>query len=167
MDGVDKVRAALDRVLGWVVIAVVLLLVLDVCWGVITRYILGEQAKWTEELARFLLIWVALLGGALAFGRGGHLGVDFFVSKLHPDAQRLMQAVGVLLTMFFAGAILVAGGSTLMHDMLVVEQRTPALGWMMGYVYLALPISGVAVLLYACLDAWILVKGRANEAVER
>ena len=167
MDGVSSVRAGLDRVLGGVVIAVVFLLVVDVCWGVITRYILGEQAKWTEELARFLLIWVALLGGALAFGRGGHLGVDYFVNKLHPDAQRLVQVVGVLLTMFFAGASLVGGGTSLMLDMLVVEQRTPALGWMMGYVYLALPISGVAVVMYAFMDAWTLVKEWVGEAFER
>jgi TRAP-type C4-dicarboxylate transport system permease small subunit len=136
--------SALDAVL----ICAVALLVLDVVWGVFTRYILGEQAKWTEELARFLLIWVALLGGAVAFGTRGHLGVDFFVGRLHPEARRLAAAAVHLAVLFFAGMIFIYGGSRVVADALAMEQMTPALNWKMGYVYLALPVSGVFMALF-------------------
>jgi len=119
-----------------------------VVWGVFTRYALGQQAKWTEELARFLLVWVALLGGAVAFGSKAHLGVDYFVSKLHPDATRLTTMVANLVVLFFAVAVLLLGGARVVSDALVLEQTTPALGWKMGYVYLALPISGFFVVMY-------------------
>lgn len=129
-------------------IIAVALLVLDVVWGVFTRYVMGEQAKWTEELARFLLIWVALLGGALAFGSKAHLGVDFFVGKFHPDTKKSMAILSHVVVLFFGGAVFLYGGSRIVSDAFAVEQMTPALGWKMGYVYMALPISGIFMLLF-------------------
>jgi TRAP-type C4-dicarboxylate transport system permease small subunit len=116
--------AALDAVL----IIAVAVLVFDVVWGVFSRYVLGGQTKWTEELARFLLIWISLLGGAVAFGTKGHLGVDYFVEKFHPDARKLMTVVVHLFVLFFAGVIFLYGGSRVVADALAMEQTTPALG---------------------------------------
>jgi len=138
----------MTKALDAVLIVAVGLLVLDVVWGVFTRYAMGAQAKWTEELARFLLVWVALLGGAVAFGTKGHLGVDFFVGKFHPDARKLMAIVGHVIVLFFAGAVFLYGGIRVVADALAMEQMTPALGWKMGHVYLALPIAGVFMTLF-------------------
>jgi len=138
----------MTKALDAVLIVAVGLLVLDVVWGVFTRYALGAQAKWTEELARFLLVWVALLGGAVAFGTKGHLGVDFFVGKFHPDARKLIAVVVHLVVLFFAGSVFLYGGCRMVLDALAMEQMTPALGWKMGHVYLALPIAGVFMVLF-------------------
>ncbi|WP_201774640.1 TRAP transporter small permease [Kiritimatiella glycovorans] len=152
--------AALNAVL----IVAVGLLVLDVVWGVFTRYIMGEQAKWTEELARFLLVWVALLGSAVAFGTKAHLGVDFFIHKLHPDMHKVMGVAAHLITLFFAGAIFLYGGSRFVIDALNMEQMTPALGWKMGYVYLALPIAGVFMVLYTLENLAETLAARPHDA---
>ena len=141
-------KKRLTAALNGVLIIAVALLVLDVVWGVFTRYAMGEQAKWSEELARFLLVWVSLLGGAVAFGTKGHLGVDFFVSKFDPQARKIMAVFVHLVVLFFAGAIFLYGGGRVVMDALAMEQTTPALGWKMGYVYLALPISGVFMILF-------------------
>ena len=141
-------RDGLTRGLEAFIVATMALLVADVVWGVFTRYALGQQAKWTEELARFLLVWVALLGGAVAFGTKAHLGVDYFVNQLHPAAGRLTAVVAHLVVLFFAGEVLLHGGALVVSEALTLEQTTPALGWKMGYVYLALPISGLFVMLY-------------------
>ena len=74
-----RTNMILVRILEILAILAMGTLVLDVVWGVMTRYLIGEQAKWTEELARFLLIWVSMLGGALAFRRREHLGIDFLI----------------------------------------------------------------------------------------
>jgi len=141
-------RAGLTRGLELFIVATMALLVADVVWGVFTRYALGAQAKWSEELARFLLVWVALLGGAVAFGTKAHLGVDYVVNRLHPAAGRLTAVVAHLVVLFFAGEVLLHGGARVVSEALTLEQTTPALGWKMGYVYLALPISGLFVVLY-------------------
>ncbi|MEQ8209501.1 MAG: TRAP transporter small permease [Lacipirellulaceae bacterium] len=138
----------MTRFLEIVLMVAVALLVLDVVWGVFTRYAMGQQANWTEELARFLLVWVTLLGGAVAFGTKGHLGVDYFVGKFHVDARKSMAVIGHLIVLFFAFAIFLYGGARVVSDTFAMEQVTPALGWRMGYVYLALPISGVFMVLY-------------------
>jgi TRAP-type C4-dicarboxylate transport system permease small subunit len=143
-----KSRIALCRLLETVLILAVLVLVLDVLWGVFTRYALSEQAKWSEELARFLLVWISLLGGAVAFGEKAHLGVDFFVGKFAPDARKFMTIIGQLIVLFFAISIFIIGGSKVVAEALSMEQMTPALGWKMGYVYLALPIAGVFMILF-------------------
>ena len=148
LDGLLKFKKGMTAVLNWTLIVAVFLLVVDVVWGVFTRYVMGEQAKWTEELARFLLIWVSLLGGAVAFGTKGHLGVDYFVGLFHPEARKLMAVVSHLIVLFFAGAIFVFGGWRVVADTLALGQTTSALPLKMGYIYLALPISGIFMLLY-------------------
>ena len=153
-------KDGLTRGLELLIIATMALLVVDVVWGVFTRYALGQQAKWSEELARFLLVWVALLGGALAFRTKAHLGVDYFVNLLHPDARRLTAVVADLVVLFFAGAVLLLGGASVVREALALEQTTPALGWKMGYVYLALPISGFFVVLYTIDNLVETIRGR-------
>ena len=145
---------ALDSVL----IVAVLLLVLDVVWGVFTRYVMGEQAKWTEELARFLLVWVSLLGAAVAFGSKAHLGVDYFVGKFDSEVRKMMTVFTHLVVLFFAIAIFVWGGGRVVADALAMDQMTPALGVKMGYVYLALPIAGVFMVLFTVenlIETWV------------
>jgi len=153
-------KDGLTRGLELLIIATMALLVVDVVWGVFTRYALGEQAKWSEELARFLLVWVALLGGALAFRTKAHLGVDYFVNQLHPDARKLTAVAADLVVLFFAVAVLLLGGTSVVREALALEQTTPALGWKMGYVYLALPISGFFVVLYTVDNIMETLRGR-------
>ena len=139
----------LTQLLHLVAIVVISILVLDVIWGVLTRYIAGEQAKWTEELARFLLIWVSLLGGAIAYRGREHLGIDFIVAMLEPQVRKGMMLLTELLMCIVAVAILIYGGGQLVRDALILEQTTPALGWKMGHVYLVIPLVGVLMLLFS------------------
>lgn len=142
-------RRILVRSLELGLIGAMAALVFDVLWGVFSRYALNAQTAWTEELAIYLLIWISLLGGALVYGERGHLGVDYFVEKLDPAAQRLA-AVGVeLVALAFAGFALVYGGWVLVSETLASGQTSPALGWQMGYVYAAAPISGAFICFFA------------------
>lgn len=164
LEGLIRFKKGMVSVLNWMLIVAVALLVFDVVWGVFSRYVMGEQTKWTEELARFLLVWVALLGSAVAFGTKGHLGVDYFVGKLHPDARKLMAVAVHLIVLFFAGAIFIYGGGRVVADALAVEQTTPALGWKMGHVYLALPIAGFFMTLFAIENLIETLASPAEEA---
>jgi len=147
-----RIRESLTSVLEVLVIVVMGILVLDVLWGVLSRFVLGAQSRWTEELATMLLIWASLLGAGAAFGDKGHLGVDYFVKKLHPDAQKTMTVVATLVVGFFAGAVMVYGGYELVSKTLASGQVSPAMGLPVGYVYLAVPISGLFILLYCVED---------------
>jgi TRAP-type C4-dicarboxylate transport system permease small subunit len=102
-------------------------------------------------LATFLLIWVALLGAAVALGRGAHLGIDYFVSNL-PKESRLCTELFVFASVtLFSFLVMVVGGADLVRTTLRLEQISPALGLDMGYVYLAIPISGIFLVLYGVI----------------
>lgn len=169
LDALHKFKKGMVAALNWALIVAVFMLVASVVWGVLTRSIgslvvkmAGDsgwepwswlptgQANWTEEIARFLLIWVSLLGGAVAFGTKGHLGVDFFVGKFDPDARKLMAVVSHLIVLFFAAAVFLYGGWRVVSDTLILGQKTSSLSFLkMGHVYLALPIAGVFMVLFA------------------
>jgi TRAP-type C4-dicarboxylate transport system permease small subunit len=156
-------RTTARRIVEMMLMVAMGLLVLDVLWGVVSRFILGSQSRFTEELATMLLIWVSLLGASLAYGSGQHLGVDYFVGKLHPDAQRLMKTIVSLVVMAFAASVMVYGGSVLFSRTLASGQVSPAMGLKMGYVYLVVPISGILFILEA-LSALASPDNPADEA---
>jgi len=125
------------------------ILVVDVLWGVFSRYALGEQTRWTEELAVYLLVWISLLGAALTFREKGHLGVDYFMGKLEPSARRLSAMLVEVIVFAFSAFALVFGGWNLVVKTLASGQVLPALNLSMGYVYSVVPLSGVFFCLFA------------------
>lgn len=76
------------------------------------------SAKWTVELARVLHVGEALLGGALAFRAKAHLGVNYFVYRLHQDARRVTAVIADLVVLFVAGAVLLLGGVSMAREAL-------------------------------------------------
>ncbi len=134
--------------LRWVVIALVALMTVDVLWGVFSRFVLGSQAPYTDEAARFLLVWTSFLGGALAFEAKAHLGVDFLVAKFDPSARKAGAVVVQLLVLAFALLVLVGGGWRM--AMAQMGNNLATLPWLpRGVQYLAVPIGGAFVALFA------------------
>lgn len=161
----SKIKKVLDYTLEVLAIAAMSVLVLDVTWQVFTRYVLRDPSSWTEELATFLMIWVGMLGASVALNRGSHLGIDYFVSKLTPKKVAYTALFSFFCVAVFSFLVLIIGGTNLVK--ITLPQRTPALGWRMGYVYLALPISGFFLVLYSVelfIETFVgLVKGRFLE----
>jgi TRAP-type C4-dicarboxylate transport system permease small subunit len=168
----------LIRLLEALIIFAMALLVFDVLWGVVSRvlgtfrawlasahqfnamFLPSGQSPWTEELARFLLIWVGMLGAALAFGKNAHLGMDYFVGRLHEDVRRWMRVFTWLVVLFFAWAVLCQGGWALMQRTFEMGQETPALGLRKGWVYLAVPVSGAFTMLFAAVNLVTCLRGK-------
>jgi TRAP-type C4-dicarboxylate transport system permease small subunit len=149
MSALQNIRKTLDRVLETLVVVVMAVLVFDVSWQVFTRFILKAPSTWTDELATFLLIWVSLLGAAVALKRGAHLGMDYFVERMSPG-RRLYVAVFVYFcTGLFSLCVMTGGGVTLVARKLQLQETSPALGLDLGYVYLAVPISGFFLTIYS------------------
>lgn len=148
MKTLSLVRHGLVGLLRWTVITLVALMTLDVLWGVFTRFALGNQAPYTDEAARVLLVWISFLGGALAFEAKAHLGVDFLVSKLDPSARKLCAALAQLSVLALALTVFVWGGWRM-----AMAQMSAALATMpfltRGMVYMAVPVGGAFVALFA------------------
>lgn len=135
--------------LGALSVAVLVVLVLDVLWGVFTRKILGDQARWSEELARFLLVWIAFLGGAIAYLDDKHLGVDLLVSHFDSSAKRISRIITHSLVFIFSLLVMGVGGTQLVADRFDSGQLLPALEIHKAWFYLAVPVSGFLISLFA------------------
>jgi len=142
-------KRGLDRGLEWITAISMGALVVDVTWQVITRFILNDPSSWTEEVATYLMIWVGLLGAAVALHRKAHLGIDYFVGKLD-QKKRLMTEVFVYVCIAaFSSTVLVVGGYQLVAETFERGQTAPATGIELGYVYVAIPVSGFFITLYS------------------
>lgn len=145
-------KATIDKYLSYILVFLMALMTLDVLWGVFTRYALGSQADWSEELARFLLIWIGILGAAYAAGQHMHLSIDLLMPKLSTGSQRrLFISINVLIIVF-AVTVMVIGGFRLMYITNVLGQLSAALRIPMYLVYAVLPLSGLLVVYYKVND---------------
>ncbi len=124
-------------------------LVVDVLLQVGARYFAGISFSFTEEYARFSLIWLSLLGGAYLNGRREHLSMDFLYQKL--SVTKKVKALRVIegLIGLFALVVLVIGGGNLVYITLHLGQISPALHIPLGYVYAVVPLTGILILLYS------------------
>jgi len=143
------VKKALDRFLETLVAASMAILTIDVTWQVITRFILKNPSSWTEELATNLIIWVGLLGAAVALNYKDHLGIDYFVGKLSEKKRLLTEAFAYLAITLFSFFVMFLGGLDLVTATFRFGQLSPAMKLPMGYVYLAVPVAGIFLAIYS------------------
>lgn len=160
-----RFRDAVDKILAWFLIALMGIAVLNVLWQVFTRWALQDPSSYTEELARYLLIWIGLLGSAYAVGKKLHLAIDLVPMKLEGRARRWLEIAIQLLIFAFALAVLVGGGIRLVVLMLRFGQVSAALGVPLGIVYLVLPLSGLLIMLYSGVEIGEQVAGLRGKAV--
>lgn len=145
-------KQQLDRWLGNFLAVLLAAMVLVVLWGVFTRYVLANSAGWTDELARFLLVWVAILGASYVTGRRAHLSINLLESKLSARAQRRLQRGITLLVALFVTSVLIIGGGRLVYLTHHLGQTSAALRLPMWIVYAVLPLSGTIILIYQALE---------------
>jgi len=148
---IKQIKNFLDKALEAVVIVCMALLVLDVLWQVFTRKVLNNPSQWTEEVATFLMMWVGLLGAAVALSLGAHLGIDYFVGKLSKTTRLLIEVIVFALVLVFAAYVMLYGGIDLVKSTLELGQVSPVWKIKMGYVYLAVPVSGFFMIIYSFL----------------
>ncbi|GGK58298.1 MULTISPECIES: TRAP transporter small permease [Flavobacteriaceae] len=141
----NKVNLILEKVL----IVIFALLVLDVLFQVFSRYILGTSFTWTEEFARFSLIWLTILGAAYLNGKREHLSMDFLYQKFSESNKRKASILIEVLIFLFALIVMVIGGFNLVYTTLHLEQLSGTLRIPLGYIYAIMPFSGLLIMCYS------------------
>lgn len=146
----EIIRKGLDRLLEVVCCLVLAMMVAVSCWQVISRYIVGQPSTITEELLRFSLVWLSMLGMAYVAGKQQHISLTILVDKVSPQVRHLWMIILQLTFIAFSTWILIIGG--LKISAISMLQISPALGIPMGQVYYALPIAGVLIIVYGVLN---------------
>ena len=144
-----KLRVYVDKMLEKLLIFLMSILVIDVLWQVTSRYILSSPSSFTDELAGFLLIWVSLFGAAYVTGRKEHLAIDILLQKTRESRRRNLELTIHLLIFIFALFVMFIGGLWLVYTRFILNVQSAALQLPLGYVYLALPLSGSLIMYYS------------------
>jgi TRAP-type C4-dicarboxylate transport system permease small subunit len=151
-----------DRALEWILVACMSMMVANVLWQVATRFLLRNPSSFTEEIARYLLVWVGVLGGAYAVGQRIHLAIDLLPSKLDGRRRALLEIFIESCIFVFATAVLVVGGAGLVWVTLDLGQTSAALQIPLGYVYLVLPLSGLLMMYYSAVHGFEALKNACD-----
>ena len=157
-------RHGIDALLGHVICALMGAMVLNVLWQVFTRFILRNPSSFTEELARYMMIWVGLLGSAYATGRKSHLALDLLTARLQGGRKRASEIFIQSCVLVFALAVMVGGGGRLVWIQLSLGQQSAALQLKLGYVYLAVPLAGALIAFYCVIFLIEAVRGETEVA---
>jgi len=148
------------RLIEMLIAAFLAVMVVMVFGNVVLRYAFNSGIVVSEELSRWLFLWVTFLGAIVALKEGAHLGSDFLVSRLPVLGKKICLVVGHLL-MLYATWLLFSGSLSQARINLSVE--APVTGASMAFVY----GTGVVFALFAALlllrDLWRIVSGRLGE----
>lgn len=137
MRALEKVLNGIEKVIIYIAYILVALMVINTTAGVFFRFVLNNALSWTDELGRYMMIWVGFFGCYLAARDNSHVGVEMFVGLFKPGAQRVFHVVARLVVIVFLVLILSESGKQLS---LLGIQTSAALE-----IPMAIPYSAVTV----------------------
>jgi len=139
-----RLRAIAGRLDHWIarieaaaIVVLVTLLTAITFAQVITRYALNNPLIWSEEAARYLFVWVSMIGAALAIREGGHFGLDLLIRPM----PRLKPALGPVVTLVMAAFLVILLKTGIDETRLAAMQFAMTFQMRMQWAYLALPVG--------------------------
>ncbi|MFT6796832.1 MAG: TRAP-type C4-dicarboxylate transport system permease small subunit [Maribacter sp.] len=147
-----NLRVKIDKLLANFLVFIMTAMVLNVLWQVASRFIIGSPSSFTDELARYLMIWVGILGAAYVSGQNMHVAIDVLPRRLNEQTQKKLLFIVRLLIILFSLGALVVGGLRLVYITHVLDQNSPALQVPLSLVYVVIPISGMLIIYYKISD---------------
>ncbi|WP_303315284.1 TRAP transporter small permease [Flavivirga abyssicola] len=147
-----ELRKKIDTILGTVLVIIMGGMVVNVLWQVFTRFVIGTPSSFTDELARYLMIWVGVLGAAYISGRRMHVAIDLLPTRLNKEGQVKLKIFVNIIIILFCFFALVIGGFRLVYITSILKQSSPALQIPLSVVYFVIPISGMLIIYYKISD---------------
>jgi len=141
----DMFLRLLSRFVEGLVILGATVIVTIVTIEVVLRYIFGLSLIFTEELARYLMVWIVFLGGALAVKDDSHIRINVLVQRLSPRLGQLVRITAHGLTMLLLVVLTVEGTKILPRQL---DQMCITIDTSMFYFYLAIPVGSILMIIF-------------------
>ncbi|SFM28387.1 TRAP transporter small permease [Salibacterium qingdaonense] len=130
----------LNKAVKYVASAMLVALAVLVFFQVVTRFVINFPLAWSEEISRYLMIYIVFLGSALAVRNREHIAIDFLFDLVSAATKKKLQfIVSIISTAFFI--ILCYYGTVLTFT--VIGQVTPTLQFSIAWVYAAVPVGSL------------------------
>ena len=152
----NSIRKILDKILEVACILIFGIMTILVVYQVVTRYVFQSPSSWSESVVTYGFIWLAMLGGAYVFGKRDHMAMTFVLDKFHGRVKTIIEMINELIIVLFGiGVLLIGGYAGAMKQMTQADSILPIT---MGVIYIAIPIAGVAMILYFLCNEYDLIK---------
>lgn len=135
-----KVRRGINALLSTIAAIILITMSALVIYQVFTRYVLNNPADFTEEIIRYLLIWICFIGAAYAFNSRQHMALLFVQNQMKPPVKRALVIFSDVLILLFAIFVMLVGGIKLAVS--ARQEFSALLGIPRSLVYAMAPIAG-------------------------
>lgn len=155
----NRVLDAYCKLLEALIVLFLAVMVVLVFGNVVLRYAFNSGITVSEEVSRWLFVWVTFMGAIVALRRAGHLGTDFVIDKLPAAAARACLVLGHLLMLWVAWLLL---DGSWKQTIINADVSAPVTGLPMGLVYAPGVLFGASAIVMLLLDLIRLVRGGAT-----
>ncbi len=142
---VARALTALGSILNFLCQSLLAAIIAAISYSVFMRYVLSRPPAWAEELSRFLFIWVVMLGAIVVTREGSHIEFTILVDRLPARLTCIIRTLNRLLMLTFCG-VMVWQGARIYP--IVAEAASPTFAISMGWIYVAIPVSGMLMAVY-------------------
>lgn len=157
MHNLKKLKIIMDKTILAFTSALFLIMVILVFSQVIFRYVFHNSLSWSEEISRYLLVWIIFLSAGYVLGQNAHIYLDVLFNRFPRKLRGVLHKVNSVLLLCYA-FIMTYYGFELM--MIGTRQKSSAVEIPMVLVYIALPIGGLLLMFY-CFFAFFDLEGDA------
>jgi TRAP-type C4-dicarboxylate transport system permease small subunit len=121
---------------------------------VIARYAFNRSLSWSEEVGRYIFVWISFLGLAAAYKQGAHVALDLLLKSLKGAARRTLEMVNIVLIIVLSSAIIISGFKLFQVGM---RQKSTALKLPMHWVFIVVPVCGILLLYFSLRNLGVLL----------
>ncbi|WP_173933919.1 TRAP transporter small permease [Chelativorans sp. Marseille-P2723] len=128
---------------------------------IVFRYFVGSSLFWTEELSRYLLLWLVMFAAAIEVERGTHIAIRVLADLLPKVTQYWLERINLCLVLVFSLIIAIYGMRLALNTM---SQQTATMPFQVGFFYLAVPIGGALMAINSMRSLYRIGRSRAGAA---
>ena len=151
MSAIHQVKDQIMKILGAVITVLFAAMTAIGTYQIITRYFFNRPSTISEELLTYSFTWMSLFASAYVFGKKDHMRIGFLADKFTGTGKKYQEFSIEILAFVFAGVVMVYGGSAITK--LTMMQTTASLQIPMGYIYAAVPVTGVLIMVFCLVNA--------------
>ena len=152
-----KLIDILCKIEEWITLSLLIVLIVVTSLGIISRYFFHSPIVWTEELARFVFIWMISFAVGYCVTKHDHVRVEMFVNMMPEKAHRVIDLILSVMTLaFFLYLIPYSFKFMIAQDRI----RSTALHLPFSYVYSGVLIASVLIVIHLFYNFLVLLKGK-------
>lgn len=138
MSALDQVGTLCHRIAKFLLVVMGAAMSVIILLQVLFRFSIKIPFPWSEELARYLMVWIGMMGASIAMEEGRHVGVEILITRFRGRVQIVVRGMALIGILGFLGLLVREGIELILQ---ISQQRSPAMSIPMVFPYSAIPLG--------------------------